>query len=113
MLPAEDDGGRDFQGATRFGIFATHLSFGAVDVLQNLLAAFQIELAAFRQTQRSRGAQEQCQAELILELRDRSGDDRGRKLQTPRCFGEAAEPGNGNEDPHGAEMVHGLLLKQQ
>ena len=113
MQPAEDDGGRDFQGATRFGIFATHLSFGAVDVLQNLLTAFQIEPAACREPQRSRGAQQQCQAELILELRDRSGDDRGRKLQTPRCFGEAAELGNGNEDPHCAEMVHGLLLKQQ
>jgi hypothetical protein len=60
MQPAEDDRGRDFQGAARLGIFATHLSFGAVDVLQNLLTAFQIELAAFREPQRSRGAQHQC-----------------------------------------------------
>ena len=102
-----------FSSAARFGILAAHPPFGAVDVLQNLLAAFQIELAAFGQTQRSRRAQEQRQAELVLELGDGSGDDRGRKPQMPRRFGKAAELGDGDEDPHGAETVHGLLLKQQ
>ena len=80
MQSAKHSGGSDFQGPARLGIFAAHLSFGAIDVLQDLLAAFQIELAALGQAQRSRGAQKQCQTELILELRDRSGHDRGRKL---------------------------------
>jgi hypothetical protein len=71
VQPAEYNRGRDFQGAARLGIFATDLSLGAIDVLQYLLAAFKIEFATLGQPQRSRGAQKQCQAELILKLRDR------------------------------------------
>jgi hypothetical protein len=57
------------------------LPLGAVEVLQDLLAALQIELTALGKAQRSRGAQKQGQTELILELRDGAGDDRGRKLK--------------------------------
>src|ERR1700686_1397381 len=93
VQPAEDNRRRDLQGAARLRIFAADSPFGAVDVLQYLLAAFQIELASLGQAKRSRRAQKQGQTELVFELRDRASNDRGRKLQTLSRFGEAPQLG--------------------
>jgi len=78
VQPAEDDRSRDFQSAARRGILAADLSFGAVDVLEDPLAALQIEFATRGQPQRSGGAQQKRQAELVFELGDGAGDDRWR-----------------------------------
>src|ERR1700722_8413526 len=106
VQPAEDNGRRNLQGAARLRVFAAGPPFGAVDVLQYLLAAFQIELALLGQAKRSRRAQKQGQTELVFELRHRAGNDRGRKLQTSSRFGEAPQLGDGNKNAHSAEAVH-------
>src|SRR5271163_2966177 len=113
MQTAESDRRPNLQGASRFRVSTTDSSLGSIDVLQYLLAALEVDFAALGQSDRPRRSGEQRHAELVFELGDRPGDDRGRKPQLSGGFGKTSQPCNRDVDAHGVETVHPPLLKQQ
>ena len=113
METAESDRRRNLQVASGFRVFAADSSLGSVDVLHYLLAALEVDFATLGQADRSRRSGQQRHAELVFELGDRPGDDRGRKPQLSGSFGKTSQPCNRGVDAHGVETVHPPLLKQQ
>ncbi|MCY1450179.1 hypothetical protein D9M71_669640 [compost metagenome] len=77
---------------------------------QNSSTVFQISLPRLAQINTARSAREQLRANALLQRRHRPGNAGGGQTQTPRCCGKALVLGDGGEDLHFLEAVHGRVL---
>jgi len=73
---------------------------------EHVTAAFQVGRTDFRERVAARGAFEQARAQSLFEPADVLADHHGRQLQGLRRLGEAAGVDGGDEDFHGAKLVH-------
>jgi len=90
-LPGEARAGIDPQQAPRFAARGGNIRFGAIDQVQHLAGALQIDRAFRRQRQPPRRAGQQPHAEPVLHARHGLRQRRRSNAQILRCLGEAAE----------------------
>ncbi|MNP55192.1 hypothetical protein D3C76_1498120 [compost metagenome] len=77
---------------------------------ENSPTVFEIPLTRLTQIHTACGACQQRGADAFLQGCHRPGNARRRQTQTPRCRGKTLRLGDGREDLHFLEAVHGWVL---
>ena len=109
MQPAEADGGRDHQPSARPVALLARGAVGLLDIGEDSPRAFEIARADVGQPHLPGGPLQQPRAEMLLQRGDQPRHRRGRQPQLPRRRRKTAEIGDGDEDVHCFEAVHGII----
>ena len=88
-----------------FRIRSYSRSFGRLQVKENAFGVFQKPAAAIRQHDRSRGADKQTNAKLLLQHCDCSRHGRRRHVEITRRHSKSAKIGNLGKDLNGVKLV--------
>ena len=109
MEAAEADRRRHHQPPARPVALLPCRAVGLLDIGENATRALEIARADVGQGHLSGGPLQQPRAEMLLQRRDQPRH-RGRGQPQLSCRGrEAAQIGDGDEDMHGFEAVHGII----